>query len=424
MQGRIIGIRHRCKITKDNEAHPTMLCILDNTNFSYLELETESDELDWLKCDYPVKYRDFDLTDNDNVQNYKSRHLKWKKITPEKADGLPLKSVKIEGRNYYVLDKVPTEYDGLKPGDTVVMILGGSGDRLAAALATRGEAIGAKVFRVPTKELIKLRGWKKEKDHEFLVRLWQKSPEVFYLFRNFDREIIEIAVASRDRAEALKAKVACENRVTGNLIGSLFLNPDGQYPDGEIDQLAKEAKANDEILQNLIKHLAKADKALEKAVTASAIWTILEPIKGVGPRIAADLIASIGDIRRFATDAKLKKFCGVHVIGNNNETGIFPRKRRGIQCDWNGNCRQALYLLGDQFNRRPDSQWGEVLISYKKKLRQKYPGAIEVENGKGTKIKKYTNGHIHKMAIWKTLSKFVEGLWKAWWEIEKSRQVS
>lgn len=118
---------------------------------------------------------------------------------------------------------------------------------------------------------------------------------------------------------------------------------------------------------------------------------LFEPIAGVGPMIASRLITAIGDIRRFETDAKLKAFCGVHVLSD----GRFPRRRRRETSNWHPHARQALYLLGNQFNRRPNSIWGRKLREYKEKLREKHPG-VEIMDGK----KKYTDVHIHKMAAW------------------------
>jgi hypothetical protein len=31
---------------------------------------------------------------------------------------------------------------------------------------------------------------------------------------------------------------------------------------------------------------------------------------------------------------------------------------------------------------------------------------------------RYTNGHIHKMATWYTIGKFVESLFRDWWKLE------
>ncbi len=44
-----------------------------------------------------------------------------------------------------------------------------------------------------------------------------------------------------------------------------------------------------------------------------------------------------------------------------------------------------------------------------------HPEVVETEAGK----KRYTKGHIHKMAVQRTLTKFVEWLWREWWKLEK-----
>jgi hypothetical protein len=43
---------------------------------------------------------------------------------------------------------------------------------------------------------------------------------------------------------------------------------------------------------------------------------------------------------------------------------------------------------------------------------------MQVEGVKGTL--RYTKGHIQKMATWYTLGKFIESLFKSWWQLEKA----
>ena len=57
--------------------------------------------------------------------------------------------------------------------------------------------------------------------------------------------------------------------------------------------------------------------------------------------------------------------------------------------------------------------WGKKLREYKVKLREKHPEVVEV-GGK----KRYTDGHIHKMALWRTITKFAEWLYNEWWKLE------
>jgi hypothetical protein len=79
--------------------------------------------------------------------------------------------------------------------------------------------------------------------------------------------------------------------------------------------------------------------------------------------------------------------------------------------------RQALYLLGEQFNRRPDSEWGKKLLHCKALRRAAHPEVVTSEDGK----KRHTNGHIHKSGIWKVLSRFVDHIFQEWTRLEKEQ---
>ncbi|MEO6077710.1 MAG: hypothetical protein ABIP54_02910 [Candidatus Andersenbacteria bacterium] len=507
---RQVGIRHRVKATKEGEARPTMVAIRADDRTVVHELATETDELDFLTGRFPVEWRE--LQDDEKVEWYdlksanngvRPHQCKWKVLKKDedlsKLD--PYRIVRIgDGKTRY-LQKIPSAFEGLRAGDVVGMVLGGSGDRFAAALSRRGEDIGATVWRIQPFRLKDLRADASiDNDHLLLASLVETKQEVFYLLRRRDREGIRVREALDIRQQAMKARIGCEQRMLQALIGTSFLNEAGHFPEGVIEEEFDRMKANDGIFQALEREEQLRDKELERAVKAVGIWkAIFDGIQGCGPRIAAGLIAPIGDIRRFwqepdpvemgklyqrskaleeqgefeqckvhvahrltsgmpqfqalqivrswqATNdknaqaqmlteaiechkkrhklrqqafhkgmAKLKAFCGVHCVD-----GKFARRRVGQTSNWNPIARQTLWLLGDQFNRRPDSEWGKKLLEYKAKLRVTHPEPIEVESSTagGKKVKRYTDGHIHKMATWKTLSKFVEALFKAWTRIE------
>lgn len=391
--GRIIGIRHRVKRTAEGEARPTQIVIKDGYTLEYHDLDDETAELDFVYGRYPTGWRD--LKEGEDVKNFPSHHRKEKK----KRDS--------DER----IIQIPANYDGLQENDTIVMVLGGSGDRLAYAFSRRGEEIGAKVLRIPPSVLKEKRGEQsKEDDAKTFAVLAYSSPEFFYQVAPRDRDLIKVSESLRARRDAQKDRIACEQRLRQRFIGRIFLSDSGYYPEGSIEDEYDKMKATDIILRNLVGEEKEREKELRKAVNELNVWhAIFSPIKGCGEVIAAGIIAPIGNIMRFKSDAALKKFAGVHVL----EDGRFARKRTGSTANWNPQLHQALYLLGDQFNRHPDSAWGQKLREYKVKFREKHPEVVE--NGK----KKYSNGHIHKMAIWRTLTKFVEWLHKEWTRIEQ-----
>ena len=398
--GRIIGIRHRVKKTAKGEARPTQIVIKDGCALEYYDLDDETAELDFVCGRFPIEYRQ--TREGENLAEFRSHHIKTRKKKESNERTL----------------KVPSKYDGLQDGDIAVMALGGSGDRLAYALSRRGDRIGAKVLRIPPSTLKKTRenwGEIKEDDAKTLISLFESSRNLFYELTTRDRDLIKASESLRARRDVQKDRIACGQRLRQRFIGQIFLSDSGYYPEGSIEDEYDKIKATDIILRNLVGEEKKREKELRKAVNELNVWyTIFSPIKSCGEVIAAGIITPIGNILRFPTDAKLKKFAGVHVL----EDGRFARKRTGTVANWNPQLRQALYLLGDQFNRHPDSVWGQKLREYKVKFREKHPEVIE--NGK----KKYSNGHIHKMATWRTLTKFVEWLHREWTRIEREAERS
>ncbi len=412
---RCIGIQHRVKKTVEGEARPTTVFIRSagGATTTY-NLETENDELDFVLGRLPTKWRA--ITAEEDIFMFPSHHITWIKIK-QKDDAIenyPSRHVgNVDKNSFEVASKVPVSYDGMKDGDTFVMMLGGSGNRLAFALANRGKNVGSKVYRIPPFAVAEKRRAlaSTRDDAEFLTEIYANQPELFYLVRPRDTDLIRVSETLQSRNEVLLARIGCQQRLRQRHIGSVFLSEAGQFPEGSIEDSFDEAKASDTILETLLSEEKKMEKELRLACEKLDVYTtIFEPIEGVGPLISARVIAAVGDIRRFKTDAKLKAFMGAHVLPN----GSFPRHRKGEVANWHPDARQALYLLTDQFNKRPASHWGKVLLSYKAKLREKHPEPIVGEGGK----KKYTDGHIHKMALWRTATKFVEMLWREWWALE------
>jgi len=104
-------------------------------------------------------------------------------------------------------------------------------------------------------------------------------------------------------------------------------------------------------------------------------------------------------------------YCGLHVLPD----GRFPRRRSGETSNWNPVVRQAFFLLTEQFNRRPDTEWGKKLLANKAGLRARHPDIV-IENNK----KRYTPGHILKMARWRTATQFARWFYREWVKLERA----
>jgi len=422
---RFVGIRPRIKQTATGEARPTQVVIIGPGDFKLsLDLDSEQSELDFVLGVFPTGFRKVAL--GEDVSGFRDHHV-------ERDDaGVPI--------------KVPSAFEGFRKGDVVAMVMGGSGDYLAFALSRQGENVGSSVLRIPPFILKSLRGeGVKDADAGFLAELAKGKPELFEPVYVRDRAIVRVREFQRLRIDVMKARIGCEQRLRQRYIGTIFCSKDGLFPEGAIEKEFDAQKANDVVLTALVAEENRAKRELEKAVQATDVWTeVLEKIEGCGPAIAARLISTIQDIRRFETDSKLKKYLGAHV----QDDGKFPRRRAGELAGWSNEGRQALYLLMDQFNRSKTSVWGIKLRANKAAYEVRYPHphlvfthegkerVVVLEPGtfekKGLKYdvmvddkiitvsgkQRYFKGHLQKMALWKTSTQFVEWLFREWWKLE------
>lgn len=417
--GRIIGISWRVKETVDREARPTKVAVIKDKKIVEYDLSTEDDELDFANGLYVTKWRT--VAENEDISVYKPNHCQWRRV-PADQDVALLNEAHLRrvpagnGTRIEICTEVPIEMDGLCAGDQIAMALG-AGNMLAGLLFVKGKRIGAKIYRVPPMYLNEHReNPDKKYDHRNLLKLFEDHPEFFYEVRQPDKALIVVAEKLDAREEIQDQRIACGNRLIRSVIGRTFLSEEEEMV-GLIKDRASALKETDVVYSTLDAEEERREKELIKAVNATSVWPIFEPVKGAGRRIVAGIIAPIGDIRRFMVPpdfttpstqkeldayrksnfeargmwtleqfvrarrrrkaqnksiAKVMKFCGVHVLPD----GRFPRRRAGEVANWSPAARQALWLLGDQFNRNPDSEWGKKLLQYKAGFRLKHPEPI------------------------------------------------
>ncbi|MEJ0020955.1 MAG: hypothetical protein WDN47_00040 [Candidatus Doudnabacteria bacterium] len=416
---RVIGLHHRVKKTADGEARPTQLVILDDDNIITHDLEDENAELDFVLARFPTSFRK--PADDEDLKKFLPYHIGWRKIAADKRDQYPVQLLKQKKKLWYRAVFVPETFDGLKTGDTVAMVLGGSGDNLAYALSRCAELLKARILRIPPIRLKKYRISGKEDDALNLAQLVIAAPELFYPTEPRDRDIINIRETYRARMYCMEARIACQLRVRQNLVGQVFRSNEGKFPEGAIEAEYNKAKANNVILKNLTREERKCDTKMLAALKASPVYTeIFEPIEGIGPAIAAGIISTIVDIRRFPAKPGFRKFCGVHCTPD----GKFPKRRRLAEGetgnDWTPEARQAFFLAAEQFNFRPGSEWNMKLKERKAYLRAKHSEVKKTPDGKVKS--KYSPLHILRMSKWQAATKFANWLWGNWWALERRQQ--
>ena len=300
---RIIGIRHRVKKTVDGEARPTQVCVLhtDGTMETY-DLDDEQAEFDWKSGKTPIEYRRVNPTDD--LSPYAPRHLKTRAIKKgEDVESIPAQLLIGSGKQKRVVTHVPVRFDGLTEGDHVAMSMGGSGDFLANAIAGRAEermGNDTAIFRIPPGSLNLARPGSKDDDAENLAILLRDQPDLFFRVNKRDRLLIELAEAYRAFMAAMVARGGGEQRLIEQSRGKVFVQPGGDFEEGDITLLYARAKASDETVQALQDAEDKRIGDLENVLQNLDVYReILQPIEGIGPRLSARLLASVATIRRF-----------------------------------------------------------------------------------------------------------------------------
>lgn len=382
-----------------------------------------------------------------------------------------------------VIDFIET---GICAGDVVLMVMGGSGSFYAFALSNKLEKlgsggvywIGSTLFKRLCDEHQLDRSRLKEIDdagrrtevtfdHEALPKLFELAGSQFHRVTARERDLILLQDVHQRRHEAMDGRMACAQCVRQRLKKTVYCVLDG-YPEGGVKLFIEQGLANDEILLALQKQEKKVTAELKKLMHSLPVWNVFAPIEGVGELTATALVVAIQDVNRFPGDAQLKAFLGVHTLrsdGNKFQKGEkptagnskFARRRQGQLSNWNQDGRQALYLIGEQFCVwKKNSPWGVVAQEVKRRWLEKHPtpecwvkdsaGAViervqllegqykRIQGGwrvtradgttrdvKGTT--KFNPAHINRMTSWRTMTLFVEWLYRAWKATEAGKEL-
>jgi hypothetical protein len=374
---------------------------------------------------------------------------------------------------------------GIRAGDIVLTIMGGSGGFYVFALSRRLERLGAggvyqigstlfkrlcdehKLDRSKVKD-IDDEGKRTEVtfDHLALPKLFELASDKFHRVTARERDLIILTDVVRRRKEAMNDRMACAHRVLQRSKKMVYCTEEDAYPEGGVKVAIELSVSNDAILRNCLKEEHQIDAELKKLLHGLPVWKVFEPIEGVGELTAGPLIVAIGDIHRFPGSSQLKAFLGMHTLkqdgskfvkGEKPEFGNskFARRRQGQLSNWNQEGRQALYQIAEQFTKwRQNSPWGQVAQEVEKRFLAKHPcpqvwvkdakldsltfgqvirmadinGGKRVQGGweltyevdgkqvvevvKG--VTKFNPAHINRMVAWRTMTKFVEWLFKAW----------
>lgn len=142
------------------------------------------------------------------------------------------------------------------------------------------------------------------------------------------------------------------------------------------------------------------------------IWDWVTSIKGLkAGSIAAQLLALIDDIGKFDNISKLWRFAGQAVFDGKAE-----RLAKGDISHFNARLKKTCFLVCDQFIKQQTPLYADYYYEEKRRLRMLHPEPVET--GRNAWPKDWTDNHVHRCAMRKTIKLFLSHLWVTWRTIE------
>lgn len=195
--------------------------------------------------------------------------------------------------------------------------------------------------------------------------------------------------------ELLKMRMRHDNRISSIEKGKSNL-------DAQFERDVKEHMALDALLKLAEKTMIGYGEA------TGPIWDWLTGIRGIGGSLAAQLLAQIDDIGKFATVSKLWAFSGWAV-----KEGQIQRCKKGETAPYNRQLKSICWKCVVQFIMQQTPVYVDLYYAEKERQRHLHPEPIKV-NGKW----RYNDGHLDNRARRKVAKIFLQHLWVKWREAE------
>lgn len=225
-----------------------------------------------------------------------------------------------------------------------------------------------------------------------------------------DPKKIEKAVSAKPLNALVDAQLMIERLRISTQIRQTHLGLQKRH-DPETDALLIE-------INNLEKYI---DGRVANLVKAHPAYPWFSRVKGIGNENIAKVIGLV-DIERASTISALWKFAGYAV-----EDGHAPKKTKGEKLSYNSRLRSMSWRLGGSLLKGKGCFY-DYYLAQKERYVQRFtnegkeivPAAqLPKVNGKKQESDKYiSDGHIHNMALRKTIKLFLACLWLTWREFE------
>ena len=160
------------------------------------------------------------------------------------------------------------------------------------------------------------------------------------------------------------------------------------------------------------------EKEMAHYVKQEKVWNeYLSRVKGIGPVMAAGLIAWFDDPSKANTPSKMWKYAGLGVTD-----GVADRRRKGEKnLGFNPKLKTHMYKIGKQLFFTKGNYY-HYYLEQKEAIAVKHKPSADVESMEMSERKKYwqehpnewPNGKMHAYAFRKMLKLFLSNFWEAW----------
>ena len=267
--------------------------------------------------------------------------------------------------------------------------------------------------------------------------------------RDLDRAVQETSVWEAILADVTGIGPAIAGRLISAIgtIERFMVEPDQKLMDALYEESVRlERDANFAGLRKYVPQEGTTFDVLRRTASWCAVNS--RPSQAAKLERAVECHQTRSRLRRDARNkgrAKLKAYCGVHLQMEEHEPDEtesgelvhrFARRRAGHVSNWHPGARQALYLLGSlQFVRQGDrTYWGRMYREYIVKFRTTHPEVLCGKCGvpwekcsdptSSSHTRRYSDGHIQRMAMWRTVTKFTEWLYDRWSDLARREALA
>ena len=203
-------------------------------------------------------------------------------------------------------------------------------------------------------------------------------------------ELLRALVDLRDR-QIQKGRIQFGNRV-------------GALERGDDNGHSQQLLVAERWMQRFADMESELDKDIAKEVANYPIYEYVSEVKGIGPMLAAKMIAMI-DIGNSPTISALWRYSGYGVVNGERERPV-----KGEKLHYNKRLKSTIYLIGGSF-LKCGSPYRDIYDTSKEFYTRT---KVNLPNDEPD----WTKLHIHRSALRKMVKLFLSHLWVTWRQLE------